>query len=713
MRKTILSIIVLVAIVLNMVPISVLSANDPLVQYDVNICLNGSTYSSKVYVDGENTVFAPVMWLQHYGLLEKKEASDHMEFFDPEFRFNVRFAKRIFVYSDGRYEIKFFEGFQKGFYTYYKGEFSKMVELEGQQWVPVNEILPLMDAHVDIWDGCIQIRTITTPMWKAIARWQEEMSGIVFQADVELFGESITTPGYYLVSTIVDKRLDRMFSIDNRGDINDYETLFKAYLGDNETYLSCFDGQNDLFRDNVEFIKSTLGDLEVAWNLSSGLYSGYDELGQAIGFLNSAGLSESKDRFIAGDVIEAVNKIYNFIYLYNNQVDDHRNMLRVMYNQFVNYAPNDATRQERWSAPSKKAADNVVDLYSGKVDALKVFTKKALVEAKEKAITEVATSLAGAMKPALIAFDVTVTIMKTFGDYAEIENGALTSKADRICKTAYACYKDCFESNAVTKGDFNRLRLLALMTLVSSKHAYETYAPWETEQIERIQEMLVDFYQAAESFAIYDTNYIKDTQASLKQKTSNLNINCDTDFDTAIQDGDIFVFLVNYLVEQHMMGDGTGTVTEFDFCGTAFQDERLAPAYYKEEITAEDYIWGDHYIRYYKLSDVNAWCLKYYGKTFDKTELSGWWKFGTYEVVGDDLAVSYDGGYGMPGWKLTVNTDYISYAKAGRVYHQVECTFSSEMEGEFEYIVTYVKTKYGYALSSIKNTKAPDWVFVD
>jgi len=432
-----------------------------------------------------------------------------------------------------------------------------------------------------------------------------------------------------------------------------------------------------------------------------------------MGFLDAEDSSNNKDKFVANEVISAANKIYNFMYLYNNQVDDHRMMLDKLYYCYVSKAPNTATINKRADEALSRGASNVSSLYKGKAVSALVLAKEALDEAVLKMIIEGVEASAGPMKPAIAVFNATVSIMKTFGNYTEIENGALTNKANRICQLAYTCYDEAFQQNAMSKGDFNERRLLALMTLVSSKHAYETYAPWETEQIELIQEMLVDFYRAAESFDIYDSKYIENTQASLQKKIATLDIYCDADFDTAIQDGDIFAFLVNYLVEQYMMGDGTGTITEFDFCGTAFQDERIGLTHYKEEITAEDYIWGDHYIRYYKLSDVNAWCLKYYGKTFDKSELSGWWKFGTYEVVGDDLAVSYDGGYGMPGWNLTVNTDYISYAKAGRVYHQVECTFSSEMGEEYEYIVTYVKTKYGYALSSIKNTKAPDWVFVD
>jgi hypothetical protein len=209
----------------------------------------------------------------------------------------------------------------------------------------------------------------------------------------------------------------------------------------------------------------------------------------------------------------------------------------------------------------------VSSLYKGKAVSALVFAKEALDEAVLKMIIEGVEASAGPMKPAIAVFNATVSIMKTFGNYTEIEDGALTNKANRICQLAYTCYDEAFQQNAMSKGDFNERRLLALMTLVSSKHAYETYAPWRTEQIELIQEMLVDFYRAAESFDIYDSKYIENTQARLQKKIATLDIYCDADFDTAIQDGDIFVFLVNYLVEQYMMGDGTGTVTEFDFCG--------------------------------------------------------------------------------------------------------------------------------------------------
>ena len=126
------------------------------------------------------------------------------------------------------------------------------------------------------------------------------------------------------------------------------------------------------------------------------------------------------------------------------------------------------------------------------------------------------------MKPAIVIFDTVVGIMKIFGDYGELEDMAHGKKVDKICKTAVDCLDYAMTKNDYSRGSLNRIRLMGLMSALSSRNAYKTYAYWQEDKIKALEDHMRDLYMAAESMPFCDKSYVEDTAKLLKSKYKDL-----------------------------------------------------------------------------------------------------------------------------------------------------------------------------------------------
>lgn len=733
--------LLLFATLLSCSPAVIAESGSAYTKNKVQVCFNGATYTKEVLKATDGTVYVPVDWLTFFGLMYSKEHEDYFEFYDPAHENPVRYTKRVFINKDGTYEIGFYAGkslsdlaleplklymqysnnlsaeasrqlleyvkknnpafykecserlagAKKGYSIMVEGNFSKTFWQDGKYWVPMRAFLPLFDAHVDIKDGKIQIMSVTVPIWKALTKW--DLSEIVFHADDEMLGEELLTAGYYVVTTIMDRRYDR-FSSSGDGAEADYKDLFKAYLVDNKTYLSSFDGEGHLRQETMKELFGYFTQMDSALSSYETLYDVAEALGQSAEFLTENFLLKESDvTGVVGMALTAADKVLNYAFIYENQVKDHREMLGTMYEYYASLGATKTERAERKKYPSYKAALNVQALYAKNADSIIAIVQQGMEDLAYELFTSAMEDLVpSAMKPATITFDVVTGIMKTFGNYDNVKNGSLTFKADTVCKESYNCYATARSIMPANGDEFERLRLLALMTLVSSHHAFTTYRSL-SEKIDSIEEMLVDFYMAAESTPMYSVEYISKTSADLYWKQQDLNLIEIKPVDWEQSKAEILRIV------------GTmGPCEELYFKAEAFLYTDTQPEYVKrEENYYDEELDNTFYIYYYKKSDVYSWSKRYFGTVFDDEQYHK--KSWSYELVLDgDYLIVVELDIDPRAFRIAKFVKEVSSdpKKGLFVWH---CLYGFEYnDGEdlMDILVTVQKTDQGYSLRKIE-----------
>ncbi|MBQ2273631.1 MAG: hypothetical protein II337_09255 [Clostridia bacterium] len=536
----------------------------------INVCHNGETGKTKVLVDDKGTIYGGDYWIWYFGHYKVNETDTMLEYYYAGQENLARYAKRIFVNKKtGEYQICVYHGqnifklfladcadyvrdyvqsqpysealenyikkkFKKeydacvakykdlrnGFKVLEEGKFSNFITYKNVLWAPIEELLPLLGTQVEIRDKTLQIRNLTTTIWHALYGFS--MEGLEFKGEEELFGEEVTTPLAWVTTTLVDWRFDRLDVIDQSGNINDYKDIFTTYLTDNKTYLESFGGKDDIAAQRTKQWDDFVQGSNLVYNFFDGIHSASDELKQLNALISGNVFEAAEDSglSVVGDVLTGVGIVTKYVSAYANQVDDHREMLYVMYDTCFAAAAEGSEIAKRRNCPSYKAAIELHNLYGGKAgDLLDAMFEELKNEFDKKFIKDIVLY---ELKPAVVLYDATVGIMKALGDYEDLENMAHAKKVDKICKTAVDCFDFAASNNRYSRGDLNRLRLMGIMATLSSRNAYQTYAYWQTEEIEALEAHMVEFYLAAESVPFCAEDYVEKTSEAIKSNYRNL-----------------------------------------------------------------------------------------------------------------------------------------------------------------------------------------------
>lgn len=577
MIKKLISVLLLAAMLL-CVPVCV-SAEPDYYEDHINVCHNGYTGNTKVLVDDKGTIYGGDYWIWYFGRYKFNETDTTLEYYYVGQEKLAKYAKRIFIdKTTGEYKIcvyvgksildlfldscddyvkeyiesqpysnkleKFikekykkaydacaeeFKTLNDGFKVLEKGKFSKMISHENAIWAPIEELLPLLGAHVDIYDNTLQIKNVTTSIWQALYGFN--MDDLEFVAADKILGEQVTTPLAWVTTTIVDLRADRFDLIDKSGDINDYKKIFTNYIVDNEVYLDCFGGEDDIENQKDKDWNDVLlemGELGTATEFFVGAVDYSMEMNQVMKLLPSGiseAVSESVGLNITADVIKFSAIISNYVYKYLNQVEDHRLMLMELYEDCFAQAGSDYHEiSERRGCPSYKAAFDISETYGeGTGKLLQAIIEEFKHEFDTKIIKDV---VLGKVKPAVVVFDITVSIMKFLDpeSYERLQNMSNLKKIDKICKASTDGFNHAVAKNDYSKGWLDRLRRMGLMATLTSRHAFKAYSVGDSETLGRLKEHMVDFYMSAESIQFCEKNYVKDTTAAIKSKYKDLKV---------------------------------------------------------------------------------------------------------------------------------------------------------------------------------------------
>ena len=476
----------------------------------------GNQYTEKVLINDDHTLLAPISWFTRYGLMVCMEESNQYVFYYVGEETIKPFTKRIYIDMNGREVRCDCYITETKFQTYIAHQFTHSIVSEDTLYLPLAEMLPLFNAKIEITgDGILHINANTVSVFSAL--YGLNLRDLTFDADRDVVGHEFMTASGMLIDTILDLRIDRLDGLFNTGEKNDYRELFKAYLVDDSVYLSAFDEEKsptELYmqekRNVLKDIDGILGDAKI----------GPDAIGYILDSELYPGFHEFKDIYKEmRDAAEGIYKLADYSNAYINQVNDHVAMLKTVYS--LDYFGE--------SNPAYKAAKEITSYYGqDSAKQRKEIVHSALRDFIVEEFGDTAIKEFG-LTPYKIAFKAVKLIqpeaVEIVGNAAQL--GYMDSVVDHACRIFEKGTKKAqFDTKSL-----DELRLAAMLALVASRHAYNTY--WdEYEKVDEINEALMDLYLAAESVQYESVDYYSSMVSELKKTKSMLDVKISGTIDT-------------------------------------------------------------------------------------------------------------------------------------------------------------------------------------
>lgn len=552
--KKIISLLLALVLLFTTLSVSMVSAEEALTQCTVEVNYGGVIYRQNVVKNQDGQILAPVTWLYYFGGMPMDVEDGYYKFSYVGQEDRGDFAKRIMVKDDGssfdvRYyvsaseaitkdrpwgdtwkeNLEWFEhelsqavfgvkkialgleqfGSEKDWsYSVLSGTFSGQACYMDGLYLPIAELLPLLNADVAFSEqGQVLIHPHSVSLSQAL--YDLNLDDLRFVATEDIYGSDALSKTGYVVDTLLNFRIDRLDFVFNSGKTADYQELFKSYLTDNETYLAAYDAEVSPQAEQFAFMDEALG----AGNTALGA------LGTGFKWLAQEGYAEEMFPDVyevfftdyphsdikGADIVEGFGKCYSYVSTYANQVEDHRYMLEAVFETGAVDVVQDSA--------AYRAAQLTWNLYGE--------------EYAEKAVSMAATGLRDAawdivkkgLNVKVSPHDVVLAVLKLGlqDQFQVVKNTGLINYMDAIVETAYSafCYSDLTDCSADALND---LRLRAMMTLVASRHAYDTLWDGDHEKIEQIDAALTKLYLASEGVDADSSDYYGKKKAEL-QKT--------------------------------------------------------------------------------------------------------------------------------------------------------------------------------------------------
>lgn len=470
----------------------------------ITIEANGSRYAQHAYKSG-NALLVPVTMLTQFGGMRYSVSGSNYTFYyqaETSGGRPLNGARRIFLNVGKKTVQTVYYPTSGKSVTISSASLSSTYTANKEHYIPLEELLPLLDAKVEIGkDGIVHIQSNPMPLFRALHYARPDL--FPFGMDEYLLGDVVSATGL-IVETIMG-RYDRLDIINGSGAVKDYSSLFKKFLTINETYMAAFDKTETPIDKGIKEVTGAAGALKsplsgtkdvitmAEYIFDSSLHTTYKEFaGEAKQYKNDV------------KTINGIITVIKFADTYINQVEDHRNMLNAVYSG--------------GSAPAARAANEIYSRY-GKDTAAQLHSV-GMAALRDYVTGEVAgiVNKGANLKPYTIAFSAVKTLlpdaMKTFSESAEL------FFLDRVAEDAKAAAEKGLSSHKVDKASLEKLRLSLIMYLVSVKYGYDTYGEIvDSSSIDKWLEML---YLAADSVECVSSGYYANKKAELKKSVSSV-----------------------------------------------------------------------------------------------------------------------------------------------------------------------------------------------
>ena len=567
MKKRILAVILI--FVLSICAFTVPASAEQTTSQAVSLIVNyrGKYFEEKALKTKKDKFMVPVSWIGFYGAMHMTEEEDFYKFYYVGEEEPDSFSKRIYVKQDGSgYDVRYYrkksdfvgelsalrrwgegtweamsEGDMKKLFEYWKiewndwyernnrgeyyhsfsvlsGKFSKKEIFDGELYLPIEEVLPFLNATVGISKyGEILIEPNCISLSQALD--DETVGELSFNAYKDIAYAKELAGTAYIVDTLINfKFIDRTV-FKHTADISDYEKLFKSYLTEDETFLKAFDevGKNDvnpryemynLVADGFETGEAAIQFMDKSYSYMEDMQIPEELFGDEYQvFCKEYGSAKIK----GVDIVEGFTKVFDYHRTYNNQVDDHREMLLAVYN----YDTIDDA-----SSADYAAAQSIAKLYGDEyADRLIAASDKALRDAIMEATSDYFMTQVGKVKflpYQIVAAALKETMLKE--EFETVYSTAMINYMDEaVSKSADAYFYYKYGDDYSTKR-LNKMRLSAIMALVASRDAYSRLWDGDHEKISKIDEALKMLYLAADSVECDSSDYYAKTKSELKSE---------------------------------------------------------------------------------------------------------------------------------------------------------------------------------------------------
>ena len=363
-----------------------------------------------------------------------------------------------------------------------EGNFSDVIEIDGETWAPMDEVLSLVDVVTTVTgDGkylCMQ--PVQDSLLRFLYRRWDELEPLIF-GEEDLVGEDFMAAGGWIVATATGNG-----SLGTSGKIDAYRSLFTSYLIDNEAYLAAFDAESNPDAEYMSQVRDNAGDINNIFQLFS---QKMEPVYQQIISGETKEMQEFYKSYFkpgkyASSTIGVLVRVGQYAHIYLNQIEDHRTMLDAVYNYKADFS---------W--PSSIAARSVSEIYSddaGKIDMMFWEGMRGIYNGI--ATDTIYTTIMG---PWYLYFKIGTLFM---GDeYQYIIDSSHVDEMINVSQYAFHIFEDRIYTMKLKGLNPENIRLSLMLSLISSRNAYKTFwagTDYKTDTIAKIDEILAELYTA-------------------------------------------------------------------------------------------------------------------------------------------------------------------------------------------------------------------------
>ena len=504
-------------------------------QGSIIIDCRGTSLTVKVFVTEDDTILIPVDILEVCGGMDcRVEGSEYIYSQGS----SSRFERQVYISKNGSYGKTGIQTPHKGYLSGVSITFCDSYTDNRNLYLPLHEVAPFLDAQIEITDdGILHIYPNPISIYEALSHVSyDDLDWVTFNKDDIIGGEVIGAMSL-IIESIINLRFDRLDIIFDTGATKDYKKLFEKILIADDTYLSAFDAEetptdkaykviNDAMDANNDFIEGVDKTLDyiakaLKYVVGSDKFENYKEF------------SDDLDNF--GDLAKAADgivKILNYADVSSKMVDDHHEML------FVVYGEGDFKHN-----PAGVAANEVAQLYSE--DTAGVIKSVTVSSLRDFLIKTATKPIKDKIFPFAIVCDALKLVLPELGDLSEDYD---IFYLDEIASNANEASRNYYDDMTFDSGSLNDMRLSLIMTLVSSKYAYESYTYFNrdldsgsngllgmserTRKRITIEEWLEKLYLATDSVECSTPEYYSKTKKELAANIKYLTVDSNTTPDT-------------------------------------------------------------------------------------------------------------------------------------------------------------------------------------
>lgn len=565
MVKRIVSWILLVCLLVSLAPAvfadnseAITIGNEEAQFYQIYINFDGYLHTTSVMKAQDGTVLVPLSWMTYYGGLKCEEDQGVLQYYKPDQKELDNFAKRWIIapsigsyYVNWYFETSYFARFllhaddlslndamtlisplpdqdkeqvveryfsQKNtkvkrigtnYMPIHQGEFSKILSYGNDYWVPISELLSLLEitAAVSNDDRILCMKPSQTTLFDVLYEHSEEIPDLLFDSD-NVVGNNFMAGVGWVVATCSGEIYNVIPVI---GREIDYEEIFTSYLQDNEVYLSTFNAQNNSKATYYNQVANTFKDAKTIFESLAKSHNPVYEL-----FMEGVTNPEFYTKYFepakkASKGINIIASAMNYVSAFANQVEDHRLMLKAVY---------DYKAKDKW--PSKAAAMVVASTY----ETLAQTAITGTIETTYKlAADEFAEELyKKAFGGWYYAMEITKVLCKD--DYEYVVNSSKINLISNTVQYSYEIFENRLYNRQFNANGVNNIRLCLMMSLVGSNHAYKTFYTGDTikKREDKVDNILTKLYQVGVNREESNINICQDRLKKYQKDFADLHL---------------------------------------------------------------------------------------------------------------------------------------------------------------------------------------------